>query len=221
MDADLQHPPDLIPEMIAKWEEGYRVVEAVKAGRGKENRLYDFSSKLFYILFRVFGSIDLENLSDYKLLDKEVVEAIQALPEQRRFFRGLVSWLGYPAFQIPFNVPDRESRRSSWSNWQLVRYSIDSLSSFSSAPLQIITVIGALMLLTSVVFGSVALYQWFVGNAVTGFTTVILLLLGIGSMLMISVGIIGLYISKIYDEIKSRPVYVVKNEFARSTGEPD
>ena len=76
MDADLQHPPDLIPEMIARWEEGYRVVEAVKAGRGKENMLYGFSSKLFYILFRVFGSIDLENLSDYKLLDKEVVEAI-------------------------------------------------------------------------------------------------------------------------------------------------
>ena len=221
MDADLQHPPDLIPEMIARWEEGYRVVEAVKAGRGKENMLYGFSSKLFYILFRVFGSIDLENLSDYKLLDKEVVEAIKALPEQRRFFRGLVSWLGNPAFQIPFNVPDRESRRSSWSNWQLVRYSIDSLSSFSSAPLQIITVIEALMLLTSVVFGSVALYQWAVGNAVTGFTTVILLLLGIGSMLMISVGIIGLYISKIYDEIKSRPVYIVKNEFVRSTDEPD
>ncbi len=213
MDSDLQHPPELIPQMIEKWQLGYKVVEAVKADRGIESTWYRFSSRAFYRAMQTLGSLDIKDTSDYKLLDKEVVEILKKLPETNRFFRGLVGWLGLPTFQIPFSVAPRTQGKTSWNGAQLLQYSATSLSSFSSAPLQIVTIIGMVMLAVSVVLGSITIYQWLVGEAVTGFTTVILLILIIGSMLMVSLGIIGLYISKIYDELKRRPSYLVKELF--------
>ncbi len=212
MDTDLQHPPKLIPEMLDQWKQGYKVVESVKAHRGTESLFYKLFSTLFYKGLQLLSSLQLENHSDYKLLDNEVAEEIRKLPEKQRFFRGLVEWLGFPAKQIPFVVPEREHDDSSWSLWGLFKYSIHSIASFTSAPLHLVTLIGVLMLLISFVLGSITLYQWLLGSAVTGFTTVILLLLFIGSVLMVSLGLIGLYIARIYDEIKARPVYLVKDE---------
>lgn len=216
MDADLQHPPELIAEMLMQWEAGYKLVECVKKDRGEESFLYKLCSKLFYQSMKNLSSLELENDSDFKLLDKEIVLMIRSFPEKNRFFRGLISWMGYPAYQIPFEVPARTHGDSSWKTWGLIKYSLSSLSSFSSAPLQLVTVIGVIMLGLSLLIGSMTLYQWALGHAVTGFTTVIILLLMIGSMLMISLGLIGLYISKIYEEIKSRPGYVVKTELNSS-----
>ncbi len=210
MDADLQHPPTLIPQLIAKWQEGYKVVETIKSDRGPESLWYKFFSQTFYRAMQMLGSLDLKDTSDYKLLDGEVLKTIRQLPEKNRFFRGLVGWLGFPTFQIPFDVAPRTHGKTSWNSLQLLRYSTASLSSFSSAPLQIVTVIGVIMLAVSAILGTVTIYQWIIGEAVTGFTTVILLLLIIGSMLMVSLGIIGLYISKIYDELKQRPTYLIK-----------
>lgn len=219
IDADLQHPPELIPEMLMQWESGFKLVECVKKSRGRESMFYKFCSQLFYQSMKSLSSLELDNDSDYKLLDKEIVLMIRRFPEKNRFFRGLISWMGYPTYQIPFEVPDREQGKSSWKTWGLIKYSLSSLSSFSSAPLQLVTVIGVLMLILSLLIGSLTLYQWALGNAVTGFTTVIILLLMIGSMLMISLGLIGLYISKIYDEVKSRPGYIVKEELNSSANE--
>ncbi len=210
MDADLQHPPALIPQLIENWQAGFKVVETIKSDRGPESLWYKIFSHTFYRAMQMLGSLDLKDTSDYKLLDKVVVETIRQLPEKNRFFRGLVGWLGFPTFQIPFNVAPRTRGKTSWNSAQLLRYSTSSLSSFSSAPLQIVTVIGMIMLGVSAILGTATIYQWFIGEAVTGFTTVILLLLIIGSMLMVSLGIIGLYISKIYDELKHRPTYLVK-----------
>ncbi|MFT4886654.1 MAG: dolichol-phosphate mannosyltransferase [Pseudohongiellaceae bacterium] len=221
IDADLQHPPELIPEMLIQWESGYKLVECVKKSRGKESFLYKICSQLFYRSMKSLSSLELDNDSDYKLLDKEIVLVIRGFPEKNRFFRGLVSWMGYPTYQIPFEVPNREQGKSSWKMWGLIKYSLSSLSSFSSAPLQLVTVIGVLMLILSLLIGSLTLYQWALGNAVTGFTTVIILLLMIGSMLMISLGLIGLYIAKIYEEVKSRPSYVVKEELISSANHSD
>ncbi len=212
MDTDLQHPPELIPEMLALWQQGYKVIESVKTHRGKESLVYKLFSKLFYKSLHTLSSLQLENHSDFKLLDNEVAEVIRQLPERHRFFRGIVEWLGYPSKKIPFQVPNRKNDSSSWSIWQLTKYSINNLSSFTSAPLHLVTLIGVLMLTVSSVLGSIALYQWAVGVAVTGFTTVILLLLFIGSVLMVSLGLIGLYLSRIYDEIKARPLYLIKDE---------
>ena len=212
MDTDLQHPPELIPEMLALWQQGYKVIESVKIYRGKESLVYKLFSKLFYKSLHILSSLQLENHSDFKLLDNEIAEVIRQLPERHRFFRGIVEWLGYPSKQIPFHVPSRKNDSSSWSIWELSKYSINNISSFTSAPLHLVTLIGFLMLIVSGVLGSVAFYQWVVGVAVTGFTTVILLLLFIGSVLMVSLGLIGLYLSRIYDEIKARPLYIIKDE---------
>lgn len=215
MDTDLQHPPTLIPKMLELWLSGYKVVESVKSHRGEESAVYRFFSQAFYHSLYALSSLQLQNHSDYKLLDMEVIKALRQLPEKQRFFRGLVEWLGFPAKQIPFEVPKRENDTSSWSLWGLFKYSIYNLTSLTSAPLHLVTLIGVLMLAVSAVLGSITLYQWFLGEAVTGFTTVILLLLFIGSVLMVSLGLIGLYLSRIYDEIKARPQYFIKDEVTR------
>lgn len=221
MDGDLQHPPSLIPSMILEWEQGYKVVEGIKLDRGDESTVYRFCSRLFYKSLNSLASLDLENLSDYKLLDHEVADAMRRLPERDRFFRGLIDWMGYPKQQIPFRVPRRESGASSWSRWQLVKFSLSSISSFSSVPLQLVTIIGVAMLIFSLTLGSITLYQWSAGQAVTGFTTVIILLLAIGSMLMVSLGLIGLYLSRIYDEVKGRPAYIIREEFKTTAPSKD
>ncbi len=221
LDGDLQHPPALIPEMLAAWQEGNKVVEGFKSSRGTESLLYRLFAKLYYVCLRSMSSLDIENLSDYKLLDREVVLTFRQMPERNRFFRGMTEWLGFPKRQIAFDVPSRGMGESSWSIAKLLAYSVRSLSAISSAPLQLVTVMGVLMFLLSIVLGGIALYQWASGAAVTGFTTVILLLLLIGSLLMVSLGVIGLYIARIYDEIKQRPHYIVESEsdIPRASGE--
>lgn len=212
MDVDLQHPPALIAPMLQAWRDGARVVEAVKSDRGRESLTYRLAATNFYRLMHAFGGLALEGLSDFKLLDREVVLLLNQLPEKTRFFRGLVQWGGFSSVRLPFEVPARANGRTAWSTLNLAKYAARSLSTFTSAPLQLVTLMGAMTLCVSVVMGLITLVQWFAGQAVTGFTTVILLLLFIGSMLMISLGIIGFYLSRIYDEIKARPAYVVAEE---------
>jgi polyisoprenyl-phosphate glycosyltransferase len=209
MDSDLQHPPELIHRMLALWREGHAVVEAYKKSRGKESALSRSLARSFYALFGSLAGMDLRNHSDFKLLDREVVEAYRALPERGLFFRGLIQWLGFPAARIDFDVQERQGGASAWSRLRLLRFSLGAITSFSAAPLQFVTLFGVLTLLLGLVFGGIALYQKFTGQAVSGFTTVILLILIVGSVLMISLGLIGIYLARIYDEIKHRPRYVV------------
>ncbi len=213
LDTDLQHPLNLIPQMLAHWQEGVLLVEAVKSSRGKEPFWYAWASKLFYKCMQATGGLALQGQSDYKLLDAKVVQALLALPERIRFFRGLVQWSGFNSLVLPFEVPQRHAGESSWGWLRLLGYSIRNLTAFTSLPLYIITLVGTLMLLLCGLLGVHTLYQWAMGSAVTGFTTVILLLLFIGSMLLVSLGIIGLYVARIYEETKARPLYLVANEW--------
>ena len=213
MDSDLQHPPSILPEMLTQWENGYKLVEGVKQDRGQESSVYRIFSGIFYRTLNRMGALDLKDGSDFKLLDNEIAEVIRGLPEKSRFFRGLIDWMGFPSYKIPFRVQNRKSGKSSWNTWKLISYSLLSISSFSSIPLQLVTIIGMATLFLSLSLGSVTLFLFSSGEAVTGFTTVILLLLLIGSMLMISMGLIGLYISRIYEEVKARPAYMIKEEF--------
>ncbi|MBS1112280.1 MAG: glycosyl transferase family 2 [Nitrospirae bacterium] len=211
MDGDLQHPPEIIPEMIRLWkQEGVDIVEAVKADRGSEHISSKIGAKLFYWLMNHLSELDLDNSSDFKLLDRQVVTAHNKLPESSRFFRGIVSWLGFKKAQIPFSVKDRISGRSRWSIFRLVKLAINASTSFSSLPLHIITYLGIITFGISIVLGIQTLSMKFSGAAVSGFTTVILLLLFIGSVLMLSLGIIGLYISRIFEEVKRRPVFIIE-----------
>lgn len=209
MDCDLQHPAELIPEMYHLWQDGYEVVEGIKVSRGKENPLHTLCANAFYRLISKASGIDMSKASDFKLLDRKAVNALLAMPERTPFFRALSSWIGFKTISIPFHVKDREIGTSKWSIWKLVKYAIHNITSFSGAPLQFVTFLGWVMFFCSAILGLQSLYRYFTGTALEGFTTVILLQLLIGSVLMISLGIIGHYISHIYDEIKARPRYLI------------
>lgn len=212
MDSDLQHPPKLIEDMIKQWQCGFLVVEGVKSSRGNESLLKSISVRYFYRAFKSFSGLSMEGESDFKLLDSVVVDSYCELTETSRFFRGLISWLNYPTKKIPFDVPESTRPNSSWNAINLFRYAISSITSFTSLPLQIVTLLGAITFVLSVIAGGKALFDKILGNAVDGFTTVILLILIIGSILMFSIGVIGIYIGKIYDEVKSRPKYLINKD---------
>lgn len=209
MDCDLQHPPALILEMLKFWQQGSLVVEGVKRSRGNEHWLRNLYARIYYGLFHMFTGLNIGNATDFKLLDKEIINIYCSLPETNRFFRGLIRWIGGATTQIPFDVPATVKKKSSWQKLALIRYAVSSISSFTSYPLQIVTILGGITFVISLVIGGIALFDKFTGNAVDGFTTVILLILIIGSVLMFSLGLIGIYIGKIFDEIKRRPNFIV------------
>jgi glycosyltransferase involved in cell wall biosynthesis len=212
IDSDLQHPPALIPKMIEEWRNGAMVVDAVKRSRESDGPVTRLRAGLFNALLSRLGGINLRHASDFKLLDRIVVDAIaRELPERQRFYRGLADWVGYRHASIPFDVEARAEGAGKWSVWKLVQLATTAIVSFTSAPLQIVTVLGVLTLALGVVVGADALIAWFQGRAVSGFATTIITLLVVGSFIMISLGIIGEYIAKIYDEIKARPPYLVES----------
>ena len=214
IDADLQHPPELIPEMVAKWREGAKIVHAVKRSRKTDSLPKRFSAWAVNQLISRMGGINIHNSSDYKLLDREIVDILAyQLPERERFFRGLSSWIGFSEAYIDFDVSERAEDESKWSFWSLVELTITALTSFTSMPLRIVTFLGVLTLILGFGVASEALWSWYHGAAVSGFATIIITLLLIGSFIMISLGVIGEYIAKIYEEIKARPPYLVKSTF--------
>lgn len=220
MDCDLQHPPEKLPEMYALWQQGWEVVNGVKIDRGRESGLHSFSAKTFYKMMSKAVKIDMSRSSDFKLLDRKVVDTLLNLTERKTFFRALVSWVGFRTIDVEFNVAERELGKSHWATASLFRYAISNITSYSSAPMQIVTALGVLTFLFSLVLGVQTLINWASGNALDGFTTVILVLLLIGSILMISLGIIGYYISQIFMEVKGRPRYLVSRACQKDRSNP-
>lgn len=214
IDSDLQHPPALIPEMVSLWREhDVHIVEAIKKTRGEESLLNKIGARIFYRSLSYLSGYNLDGASDFKLLDRRVLEAWQEMHERTTFFRGMIAWLGYSRRQLFFEVLERRATRSRWSLWSLVRLGLVAITAFSSLPLQAVTILGGLVLLGSFALGIYVLCFYFSGLAVPGFTTVILLQLMIGGALMISLGIIGTYIARIYDEAKRRPRYLISASF--------
>ena len=209
IDCDLQHPPEKIVEMYRLWEQGYEVVEGIKEDRGEESGLHKFAANSFYGLISKATGMDMSSSSDFKLLDRKVVDTLNSLPERNVFFRALSFWVGYKKTSVSYCVQERTEGVSKWSTKSLIKYALTNISSFSSAPLHIVTVLGFIMLAVAFVLGIIALVQKISGVALGGFTTVILLLLLSASVIMISLGIIGYYIARIYDEIKGRPRYII------------
>lgn len=214
MDCDLQHPPETLVTMYRLWKSGYQVVEGVKATRGKESIFHKAFAKTFYKIISNATGIDMSRASDFKLLDRRVVEEYLKLPERNVFFRALSSWVGFRTTYVEFDVHEREAGESKWSFKSLVRYAVNNIASFSAAPMQIVTFFGGVFLVIAAALGIQSLYMYFTGKAMEGFTTVILLLLLIGSILMFSLGVIGYYISKIYEEVKRRPQYIISEVVA-------
>ena len=215
IDCDLQHPPEKIIEMYRLWEQGYEIVEGIKKERGQEKKMHSFGAKFFYSTISRMAGFDMANSSDFKLLDRKVVDVINKMPE-RGFFRAISYWVGYNKATVEYDVKERVDGESKWSTAGLVKYAISNISSFSTAPMQIVTALGMIMLAISVIFGVWALIDKIIGRALEGMTTVIIITIFIGSIIMISLGIIGYYIARIYEEIKGRPKYIISSS-VRST----
>ncbi|OLR62142.1 glycosyl transferase [Anaerostipes sp. 992a] len=212
MDSDLQHPPEKLVEMYHLWQQGYEVIEGVKKSRGEESPWHAFGARCFYKLMGKAIHMDMSRASDFKLLDRKAVNVLLNMQEKQAFFRALSSWIGFTTASVQFEVQERECGESKWSTWALVKYAVSNLASFSAAPMQIVTILGGIMLFFSLILGGIALVQKFQGVALEGFTTVIIIQLFTGSMIMISLGIIGYYIAKIYEEIKGRPRYIIAKQ---------
>ena len=209
MDCDLQHPPETLPKMLKLWKEGYEVVEGIKI-RGKEPLLYKAFSGLFYKFISSLSRLDMKSSSDFKLIDRRVVDTLLKLEERNTFFRGLSFWVGFSSTKVEYEVAPRVHGKTKWSYRTLVKYALNNISSFTTAPLQVVTVVGSLFIIFAIILGINTLVQFFMGYAFQGFTTVILLILLSGGGIMISLGVIGLYIARIYDEVKSRPRFIIR-----------
>ncbi len=215
MDADLQHPPSVIPEMVRQWQAGFDVVEGVKRSRPKAGAAYRLASRVFYWLFQGASGARLRNASDFKLLDRAVVEVWNSLPEHNTFFRGLCDWLGFNRKEVPFDVPERTRGAGKWRLRSLVKLSVNALTGFSDLPLQAVLWLGFVFVGLAVLLGIQTLVRYLLGNALGGFTTVILLLLIIGGAMMVSLGVIGTYLSRVHEEVKGRPRYIVASDNRR------
>lgn len=209
MDCDLQHPPETLLQMYHLWEEGYEVVEGIKKSRCRESFLYRESAGFFYRIMSRITKIDMQNASDFKMMDRKVVDSILSMPERNMFFRATSSWVGFRSTSVEFEVREREAGQSKWSTWSLVRYAFTNIVAFTTVPLQFVTIIGFACFFCSLILIIYSLVQFFGGRAVEGYTTTLIVLLLIGSAIMVSLGIIGYYISRIYEEVKRRPRYIV------------
>jgi glycosyltransferase involved in cell wall biosynthesis len=210
IDSDLQHPPTLIYEMMEKWQQGALIVHAIKRSRKNDSLIAKARAYMFNRAISWLAKIDLNNSSDFKLLDRIIVDTLaNRLPERNRLYRGLASWVGYPSEFVEFDVNPRSNGEGQWSMFGLIELAITTVVSFTSAPLRIVTILGFMTALLGFIVGTDAAISWFRGQAVSGFATLIITILIIGSFIMISLGILGEYVANIYDEIKQRPVYFV------------
>ena len=211
IDCDLQHPPEKIVEMYRLWQDGFDIVEGIKSTRGKENKIHGFAARSFYSLISSVVGFDMSNASDFKLLDRKVVDVLNKIPERKGFFRAISFWVGYKKATVEFEVKERSAGKTKWSLISLIKYAISNISSYTTAPMQIVTVLGFIMLFITALFGVWAFVDKIQGRALEGMTTVILILIFIGSIMMISLGIIGYYVARIYEEIKGRPKYIISS----------
>lgn len=209
IDCDLQHPPEKLVDMYRLWQQGYEVVEGIKEDRGQQGTVHGAAAGVFYRLISRSTGMDMSSASDFKLLDRKVVDALNQMPERSVFFRALSYWVGYKRTSVSYRVQKRVEGESKWSAGALIRYALTNITSFSSAPLHVVTLLGIIMLVFAFSLGTLSLVQKFMGRSLGGFTTVIVISLFSSSLIMISLGIIGYYIGKIYEEIKGRPRYFI------------
>ena len=214
IDADLQDPPSLIPKMLKFWEEGYQDVYAKRANRGQESWLRKQLSLLFYRILDKSTRFDiLQNVGDFRLLDRQCINTLKQLRETERYTKGLFCWIGYRKKEIVFDRGDRVAGESNWSFWSLFNLAIEGITSFTTAPLRIATVSGFIIALCAFIYALYFITKTLVyGDPVQGFTTLIVIILFMGGIQLISIGILGEYIGRIFNEAKHRPTYIA-NEY--------
>ena len=209
MDCDLQHPPEVFVKMYRLREQGYEVVEGIKKSRGTETVFHRKSAGFFYRIMSRATGFNMENASDFKLLDRKAVESVLSMPERSMFFRATSSWVGFKSTSVLFEVQEREAGESKWSTGSLIRYAFRNIVAFTTLPLQFVTIGAGGCFICSLLLLIYSLVRYFTGHAVEGYTTLLIVMLFIGSAVMMSLGIIGYYIARIYEEVKRRPRYIV------------
>lgn len=211
MDADLQHPPTVIPQLLAAWEEGYDDVYGKRLTRGRESWLRRKLSMGYYRLLQKMAHVEiLPNVGDFRLLDRRCVESLKQLRETERYTKGLYCWIGFQKKEVPFETQDRVAGKSTWSYRQLIGLAIDGILSFTTAPLRISTILGLVVSFVAFIYMCVVLANTLIwGEPVAGYPTIVVLILFLGGVQLISLGIIGEYLGKTFIEVKNRPVYVV------------
>ncbi|MBO4571267.1 MAG: glycosyltransferase family 2 protein [Bacteroidales bacterium] len=212
MDADLQDPPQVMFEMIEKWEEGYEDVYAKRISRGKESWLRKKLSMKFYKILNKMSKVEmLQNVGDFRLLDKRCVEALKSLRETERYTKGLFCWIGYRKAEVLFDRGDRVAGTTSWSMWKLMRLGIDGIISFTTAPLHLATWLGIIISFFAFIYLVFVLLKTLIfGDPVAGFPTLICVILFLGGVILLCLGILGEYVARMYSETKRRPGYIVR-----------
>lgn len=211
IDCDLQHPPELIPEMVAKWRAGADMVIGVRSKRSEEGFLRRTASRWYYSLMRRMNDVAIPpNAGDFRLLDRKIVDVINSMPERSRFMKGIFAWPGFKTEAIEFQANQRAGGATTWSVFKLWRFALDGLFSFSTAPLKIWTYIGGAAAFGAFVYLIITLIQKvFFGIALEGYASLLIVMLGFNGLLLLSNGIQGEYIARIFDEVKGRPLFVV------------
>ena len=215
IDVDLQDPPELIKELVAKWREGYDVVLAKRADRTSDSFAKRVSADLFYKLNGKISNVDIpNNVGDFRLMSKRVVEALKQLPENQRFMKGLFAWVGFKTIAIEYVREKREAGQSSFNGWKLWNFALDGITSFSTLPLRIWLYIGALVSFLSFLYGSFIILKTLIfGVDLPGYASLAVIMLFLGGIQLIGIGILGEYIGRIYSESKRRPSYIIEGEY--------
>ncbi len=223
MDADLQHPPEAIADLVARWREGFQNIYGVRLSRETNSPARKWLSGHFYRLFRAFGEIDLpEGAGDFRLLDRVALDALKGLRERARFSKGLFAWIGFRSIGVPFEVAERHAGSSKFSYRKLTRFALDGLISFTTVPLKVWTYIGTAVATFAFVNAAYYLLEHIlIGAVVPGFHSLIVSIMFFAGVQMISLGVLGEYIGRVFNEVKGRPLYLIAEEIGgESKAEP-
>ncbi len=230
MDCDLQHPPRYIPEMLSLWESGFDIVDGVKEERQTESKSSRGAANLFYALFAGLSNIDLKNASDFKLLDKKVVDVLKQMPEQVSFFRAQAEWVGFPRTSMPFSVDERKYGEGKWSLKSLMKLAIQGITAYSNKPLAIFFLLAALLLVITIFFGLAMLFSpagtayeadFALASLLNNMERLIFLLLLIAALIFGGLGILSLYLARIYQEVMRRPRYIIAGRLTKADRQPE
>jgi polyisoprenyl-phosphate glycosyltransferase len=213
IDGDLQDPPEVIPELVTRWREGFDVVYGVRVAREGETRYKLWTARLFYQLIRRMSPVDIpQDAGDFRLLSRRAADAFRSMPERARFIRGMTSWVGFKQVGVPYRREARYAGTTKYPTRKMLRFATDAITSFSTTPLRIVSGIGFVLVAFCGVYLAYAVYKRFLtDDTVEGWTTVIVLVLLIGGAQLIGLGVIGQYVGRIYEEAKNRPLYVVSD----------
>lgn len=222
MDGDLQHPPELITEMVTHWQQGASMVTAVRRSRDTDPWLRRQLSRAFYSLFKRVSEVALaEGGGDFRLFDRAVVDAINSLPERTRFMKGITSWVGFRQVEVDFEPEERAAGASAWSMLRLLRYAVDGLSTFSTLPLRVWSLVGLVMAAISGLYGGWLVVRTAIwGIDVPGYASIMVAVLFLSGIQLISLGVLGEYVGRIFTEVKARPLYLVAERIGFERQEP-